>query len=98
MFSNEEIKTAETVKNEILNKDVPDVLKATYMAGEIMMDKEYRSYLDFVSAQIQQRAEKETSFPEMCYPNGLMEAQCRKKYIEGAKWVIQEINNLASNK
>jgi len=43
--------------------------------------------------EINEVAKVETSFPKMCYPNDLMESQCRKKFIEGANWVIGQIKN-----
>jgi hypothetical protein len=41
--------------------------------------------------EIELQATAETSFPKMCYPNDIMEGQCRAKYIEGAKWMLEKI-------
>lgn len=41
-------------------------------------------------SDIEIEATKQTSFPVMCYPNEIMEAQCKKKFIEGAKWALSQ--------
>lgn len=42
--------------------------------------------------EVELRAIQETTFPVVCYPNTILEAQCQKKYIEGAKWMRDEFN------
>ena len=39
-------------------------------------------------SDIEIEATKQTSFPIMCYPDENMERQCKKKFIEGAKWAL----------
>jgi hypothetical protein len=46
---------------------------------------------------IEIQAKKMTTFPEMSYPNKMMEIQCGYKYNEGAKWARDIlINQIAS--
>jgi len=53
-FTEEEIKTANQVKSEMLKPETPDELKAIYMAGEICMYEE----LKYSRAQEQPRLEE----------------------------------------
>jgi hypothetical protein len=41
--------------------------------------------------EIELKAKEETSFPKMCYPDDIIEGQCRKKFIEGAKWILESL-------
>jgi hypothetical protein len=90
MYTNEEIKTAEIVKNEILNKDVPNVLKATYMAGEIMMNKEYTEHIKDLSMSSDLTALNKYGTD----PIGSIKWNLIKKeaFIEGVEWFIESLN------
>ena len=48
---------------------------------------------DITDEEIEKQATQQTSFPIMCYPDKMMEIQCRIKYIESAKWMRSKMKS-----
>ncbi len=47
--------------------------------------------------EIKEIAKEECSFPKKCYPNDIMEIQCKLAFINGAKWAIKRMEEQCQN-